>query len=159
MARPIKYDWQGIREAYEGGLDKYDICKKYRLPLKNLNDKARVGGWSINGTLKSEVDGFYAKAENLAKNISQLHPVNQELMIMRLNTIADDNELIGNNRKIAKMLQGVIVAKRQDITLSNIKNVSGVIKDIESIANPTANKTEVNGATTIRQENIIITWE
>lgn len=156
MARPSKYNWEAIREAYEGGLDKADICKKYQLPLKNLNDKIRVDDWSINGVLKSDVDGFYAKAQNLAENISKLHPLNQELMIQKLDTMEQDNELIGNNRKIAKMLQGVIVANRQDINLTNIRNVSGVMKDIESIANPQAARLELNNSI---QNNIVVEIE
>ncbi len=62
---------------------------------------------------------------------------------MKINTMEQDNELISNNRKLAKMLQGVIVSSRNEINLNNIKNVSGVLKDIESIANPTV-KTEIN---------------
>jgi hypothetical protein len=156
VARPSKYDWDGIKEAYEGGLDKADICRKYKLPLKNLNDKIRVDDWSINGVLKSDVDGFYAKAENIAENISKLHPLNQELMIESVDTRLQDNELIGNNRKIAKMLQGVIVANRQDINLRNIRNVSGVMKDIESIANPQANRQDitVNNQTNVALQTI-----
>ena len=28
MARPSKYNWEAIKEAYEGGIDKQDIVKK-----------------------------------------------------------------------------------------------------------------------------------
>ena len=42
------------------------------------------------------------------------------------------------------MLQGVIVSNRNSINLQNIKTVSGVIRDIEAIANPQANKQEIN---------------
>jgi len=144
VARPSKYDWEGIREAYEGGLDKADICKRYQLPSKLLGNKVLTDKWVIKGNLKADVEGFYAETHKMAQNIEKLHPINQELMIKKLDTLEQDNELIGNNRKIAKMLQGVIVANRQDINLGNIRNVSGVMKDIESIANPQANKIEVN---------------
>jgi hypothetical protein len=136
VARPSKYDWDGIKEAYEGGLDKADICKMYKLPNKLLGNKILTDKWVVKGNLKADVEGFYAQTHKMAQNIEKLHPINQELMIKKLDTLEQDNELIGNNRKIAKMLQGVIVANRQDINLSNIRNVSGVMKDIESIANP-----------------------
>jgi hypothetical protein len=92
----------------------------------------------------------------MAQNIEKLHPINQELMIKNLDTLEQDNELIGNNRKIAKMLQGVIVANRQDINLRNIRNVSGVMKDIESIANPQANRQDitVNNQTNVALQTI-----
>lgn len=146
MARPSKYDWEGIKEAYEGGLDKADICKRYQLPSKLLGNKILTDKWVIKGNLKADVDEFYAQTHKMAQNIAELHPINQELMIKKLDTLEQDNELIGNNRKIAKMLQGVIVANRQDINLGNIRNVSGVIKDIESIANPQSSKVEINNA-------------
>lgn len=77
----------------------------------------------------------------------------------KLDTMEQDNELMGNNRKIAKMLQGIIVSNRNAINLQNIKNVSGVIKDIESIANPRP-ESQVNiQNTNAVQNNIEIDWE
>lgn len=143
MARPSKYNWEAIQEAYEGGLDKADICRKYQLPNKLLLNKINMDKWVIKGNLKADVEGFYEQTHKMAQNIEKLHPDNQELMLKKLDTMEQDNELIGNNRKIAKMLQGVIVANRQDITLGNIRNVSGVMRDIESIANPQASRQDI----------------
>ena len=136
MARPSKYDWDAIKEAYEGGLDKADIIKKYHIDNKQLGNKVRDDGWVIKGHLKADIEGFYAKTAQMAQNIDKLHQSNQDLVIQKINTLEADNELMGNNRKIAKMLQGIIVANRNSINLQNIRNVSGTIKDIESIANP-----------------------
>lgn len=136
MARPIKYNWEAIKEAYEGGLDRADICKKYKVTNKLLGNKIRVENWVVNGSISNEVDGFYANMHKTAQNIDKLHPDNQDLVLQKINTIEADNELISNNRKIAKLLQSVIVSSRAEITLSNIRNVSGTLKDIESIANP-----------------------
>lgn len=144
MARPSKYNWEAIKEAYEGGLDRADICRKYQLPSKLLGNKILTDKWVIKGNLKADVDEFYAQTHKMAQNIEKLHPDNQDLMIKKLDTLEQDNELIGNNRKIAKMLQGIIVANRQDITLGNIRNVSGTIKDIESMANPQVSKQDIN---------------
>jgi len=69
------------------------------------------------------------------------------MFIARINTIEEDNEIMSNNRKIAKMLQSVIVKQRNDIDLTNIKAVSGTLKDIESIANPQASKVEITQQT------------
>ena len=63
---------------------------------------------------------------------------------------------MGNNRKIAKMLQGIIVSNRNSINLQNIRNVSGTIKDIESIANPP--KQDIN-LTNAQQNNIVVEIE
>ena len=144
MARPSKYNWDAIREAYEGGIDKQDIIKKYKIDNKQLLNKIYIEKWEVKGHLKAEVDGFYEAIHKTTQNIEKLHPDNQDILLERLNTLEQDNELIGNNRKIAKMLQGVIVSNRNSINLQNIKTVSGVIRDIESIANPQASKQEIN---------------
>lgn len=137
--RPTKYNWDAIKEAYEGGLDKDLIARKFKCSKKLLGNKILTDKWVVNGNLKSDIEGFYAETHKIAQNIEKLHPDNQDLMLEKLNTLEQDNELIGNNRKIAKMLQGVIVSSRNEIDLKNIRNVSGVLKDIESIANPQAN--------------------
>ena len=162
MARPSKYNWDAIKEAYEGGLDKQDIIKKYKLDNKQLSNKINNENWIVKGHLKAEVDGFYETIHKTAQNIEKLHPQNQEILIERLNTLEQDNELIGNNRKIAKMLQGIIVNNRTSINLQNIKSVSGVIRDIEAIANPQSNKQEVNINTQTNIQNnapVVIEWE
>ena len=156
MARPSKYDWDAIKEAYEGGLDKADIIKKYHIDNKQLGNKVRDDGWVIKGHLKADIEGFYAKTAQMAQNIDKLHPSNQELVIQKINTLEADNELMGNNRKIAKMLQGIIVSNRNSINLQNIKTVSGVIRDIESIANPQANKKEINIQNSNNQQTNIV---
>ena len=46
--------------------------------------------------------------------------------------------------------------QKDDIDLTNIKAVSGTLKDIESIANPQSNKIEVNQQQ-IQQQDTVIT--
>ena len=144
MARPSKYNWDAIREAYEGGIDKQDIIKKYKIDNKQLLNKIYIENWVVKGHLKAEIEGFYDNVHKTTQNIEKLHPDNQDILLERLNTLEQDNELVKNNRTIAKMLQGIIVSNRNSVNLQNIKTVSGVIRDIESIANPQANKQEIN---------------
>lgn len=153
MARPSKYNWEAIQEAYEGGIEKADIVKKYKVTNKLLSNKINQDKWVVKGNLKADIEGFYEQSHKMAQNIDKLHPENQDLMIKKLDTLEQDNELMGNNRKIAKMLQGVIVSNRNSINLQNIRNVSGTLKDIESIANPQASKTEINN--TNATQNIV----
>ena len=157
--RPSKYNWEAIQEAYEGGLDKDLIVKKYKCTKKLLNNKINVEKWEVKGHLKADIDEFYATTHKTAENVQKLHPDNQDIIVSMIDTMEQDNELISNNRKLAKMLQGVIVANRESINLQNIKNVSGVLKDIESIANPQASKIEVNNTNTQQTVNEIIISE
>jgi len=155
MARPSKYNWDAIREAYEGGIDKQDIIKKYKIDNKQLLNKIYIENWVVKGHLKAEIEGFYDNVHKTAQNLDNLHPDNQDILIEKLNTLEQDNELIGNNRKIAKMLQGVIVSNRNAINLQNIKNVSGVLKDIESMANPSPNTLIQNNNANVQENKTI----
>ena len=154
MARPSKYNWEAIKEAYEGGIDRQDIVKKYKIDNKQLLNKIYNEKWEVKGHLKAEVDGFYEAIHKTTQNIEKLHPDNQDILLERLNTLEQDNELVSNNRKIAKMLQGIIVSNRNSINLQNIKTVSGVIRDIESIANPTNKPDTVINNANLQQNEI-----
>lgn len=159
MARPSKYNWEAIQEAYEGGLNKDDIVKKYKLDKKQLNNKIYTGKWEVKGNLKADITEFYDNAHKMAQNVIKLHPENQELVIEKISTLEQDNELMSNNRKIAKLLQSIIVSNRNEINLKNIKTVSSTIKDIESIANPRP-ETVINNTNAQQTNNEIkVEWE
>ena len=63
----------------------------------------------------------------------------------QIETIESDNKLISNNRKLLLESQKILSESfiNKEINSSNIKNVTGAIKDIEAVANPQA-KTQVN---------------
>ena len=137
MARPSKYNWEAIKDAFESGFTKDEICKKFNVTKATLTNKINKDLWVIKSDVASDIAGIGAELNAVAQNYTK-HPEIEEMFVARIETITEDNELMVNNRKIAKMLQGVIVKKRNDIDLSNIKSVSGTLKDIESIANPQA---------------------
>ncbi len=106
-----------------------------------------------------EAGVLYKTGLGVTKTLQELKAV-EKLVEERISTLKSDNELVDNNRKIAKMLQSVIVKNKDDINVTNLRNVSGTIKDIESIANPSASKsdTQVNVQTNV-QNNVAIEWE
>lgn len=149
MARPSKYNWEDIKLAYEGGLDKPDIEKKYGVTNKTLTNKINKELWEVKGTIKAQINEFEEAVRGIAQNPESI----QELIIEKINTQSLDNELINNNRKLAKLLQSVIVSNKTNINLNNIKSVAGTLKDIENIANPTANRTDIQINNTNAQQN------
>lgn len=150
--RPSKYNWDYIQEAYENGFDRDEICKQYKITPKQLSNKINENKWVIKGTVKSDLVELSEEILKHSENVTKLHPDNQELALKVFETRGQDQELIMNNRKISKLLQSIIISKRGEINLQNIKNVSGVLKDIESIANPHP-ETVINNANV--QENTI----
>jgi len=146
VARPSKYNWDAIKEAYEGGLDIEDIIKKFRITKKILNNRIHLKEWIVKGYIEADIKGFSASLGTLAQNGTK-HPEIADMIVEKLNTTLQDNELISNNRKLAKLLQSVVIREKDNINLKNIKNVSGVLRDIEAIANPTVNnKVEINNS-------------
>lgn len=139
MARPSKYNWNDIKLAYEGGLDKTDICKKFFITKKLLSNKINKELWEVKGDINAQISEFKEVVKGISLNPESI----QEMIIEKINTQVEDNELISNNRKLAKLLQSVIVSNKSHINLNNIKSVAGTLKDIESIANPNINQTAV----------------
>jgi len=147
MARPAAYDWDSIRDAYEKGVEKEIIVKKYRVPRNILTNNINKHNWVVKCDINSEIKEFSEKLNVIAQN-SNNH-IMDEIVAEKINTQLQDNKLIENNRHIAEMLQNVIVKNAQNIDLKNIKQVSSTLKDIESIANPRPeiaiqNNTQVN---------------
>ena len=154
MARPSKYNWEAIQEAFENGFDRDEICKKYNLSAKQLSNKINQLKWVVKGTAKSDILGLSEQVHKTAQNITKLHPENQELASEIFTTQSEDEALMTNNRKIGKLLQSVIIQNRNDINLKNIKNVSGVLRDIEAIANPVKPQTAIQ----INGKDDVIEW-
>jgi len=157
MARPSKYNWEAIKEAFEHGFDRDEICAKYKITPKILSNRINQEKWVVKGTTKADIIGLSEQVHKTAQNITKLHPENQDLASEVFSTRSEDEELMTNNRKISKLLQSVIIQNRNDINLKNIKSVSSTLKDIESIANPRPevaiqNNTQINN-------NVNLDWE
>ena len=152
--RPSKYNWEAIKEAFESGFDRDEICNKYKITPKILSNKINKEKWAVKGSVKADVIELSEQVHKTAQNITKLHPKNQELASEVFSTRTEDEELMTNNRKISKLLQSVIIQNRNNITLQNIRNVSGTIRDIENIANPQSNKQEINIQNTNAQQTI-----
>ena len=160
MARPSKYNWEAIREAYENGFDRTEIIKKFKIDSKLLSNRLNQEKWEVKGNLKAELHGLSENINSASLNITKLKNSDvQDLAVEVFSTMTEDRELMTNNRKIAKLLQSIIVANRQNINLQNINNVANTIKSIENIANPKP-ETVINN-TNAQQTNIPIQieWE
>lgn len=158
MARPSKYNWDAIKEGYEKGLSPDELSKKFKATTKHINDKARLDKWQVNSDINNDINEFIATSQKLTNN--SIHDEINDIIVNKINTQILDNELISNNRKLAKMLQGVIVNERQKINIGNIKQVSSTLKDIETIANPQASRIDtIINNTNATQNNTTLTAE
>jgi hypothetical protein len=163
MARPAKYNWDAIKKAYESGFTKDDIVKKFKVSKPILTNKINSQKWVVKCDVNADIIELNDKFAQIAQNYTK-HPEVAELFEDKINTQMEDNELIKGTRKISKLLLSVIVNKRNEITLKNIRNISGVIKDIESIANPTSSSVKIennnqNQQAQIQQQGFIIKVE
>jgi len=162
MARPVKYDWKAIKKAYEDGIDTDTISRKYKVAKKTLSNKISGEKWSILGGLNTHINEFKESLAQITHN-TQNDPIKQEIALDRIETILEDNELIGNNRKLLKAFQGLIGRGIKNGIYSEAKDIkAGVsaVRDIEAISNPSsASQVNIqNNNANINQE-IKIEWE
>ena len=152
MARPSKYNWEAIQVAFEGGLDNESIVKRFGITKKQLTNKIALKGWVIKGYIKSDIEGISASLGSL-NEISTKHPELESLIVAKIDTTIEDNVLMDNNRKLAKLAQGIIIKNKDNFNHTNIRNLTGAIKDIENVANPQAGqKIDINN-TNAQQNN------
>jgi len=142
MSRPVKYDWDKIKNAYEDGISQDVISKKYGVAKKTLANKISANQWEVMGGLSTHIDEFKDSLEKISHNTHN-DPIKQEIAIEKIGTILEDNDLISNDRKLLKAFQSLIGRGIKDGiygTAQDIKAGVSSIKDIESIANPQANQ-------------------
>jgi len=155
MPRPNKYNWEEIKKAWQKGIDADTLSRKYGVAKKTLQNKAAAQKWGrLDGTLDDDIDGFRESFGKVASHIEN-SPEMADIVEEKISTIVQDNEIIGNNRKLAKAFQGIIgkgVREGLYKTPQDIKAGASTIKDLENIANPQASKTEITN--TNAQQNV-----
>lgn len=145
MARPTKYDWTAIEKAYIQGAEVDDICKKYKVAKKTLQNKIYEMRWEIKGNIDADVNEFRAVLGKVTETALN-NPETTDIYIEKIVTVLEDNKLIQNNRKLLVAVQGIIgqEIKANKVNASNVKSITGAILDIEKVANPQASKQEIN---------------
>ena len=141
MARKT-YEWDKIKAEFELGKSNAYIHKKYGVAYNTLSMKIKRDGWEVVNNEVSVIREFKKGCEQVSEvvannvnNTSKLEIIKEEL-----NTIIEDNELIGNNRKLLKAFQGLVgkgIKAGIFETPQDIKAGVSAIKDIEAVANPT----------------------
>ncbi len=162
MARPVKYNWKEIKSAYVDGIDVNAIVKKYKVSKKTLANKISAEKWEIIGELNAHINGFKDSLEKISHNTLN-DPIKQEIALEKIETILEDNELIGNNRKLLKSFQSLISRGIKAGVFAQAKDIkSGVsaLRDIEAISNPQTSQVNIqnNNANMLKQD-IKIEWE
>jgi len=145
-----KYDWNAIEIAYKKGIEIEVIARKYGVIKKTLQNKIYSLKWEVNtpdlGNINHDIKVLGQSLGNLNGHTLD-DPILEEIVLKKIDTMFEDNGLIENNRKLAKLAQGIIVKHKDKFDHTNIKNLTGAIKDIESIANPQATKMEMTQQT------------
>jgi predicted NBD/HSP70 family sugar kinase len=151
MARPHKHDWTNIQNAFECGIDKKEICFKYKVSINALNRRIAQNGWQMLGTINDNInaikDGFAHLTETVMHN-----PKLESIVIARVTTILEDNEIIINNRKLASEFQRLImegIRCGEYLKPQQIKVGTSSLKDLETIANPKPD-VQVNNNNTVQ---------
>ena len=151
MAKLTLKQKENIKALFDtGNYSKNGLAKKYKVNEKTVRRIVGKEPPKHRDLVDKAIEVEVRKKAELKP--SELRAV-EKVIISRVNTIEIDNELMKENREIAKILQETITAQQEDIDLTNIKAVSGTLKDIEAIANPQANKTDVTVNTQVNNTN------
>lgn len=153
MARPKMYNWELIEKAYIQGAEVDEICKLYKVSKKTLQNKISEKKWEVTGTLNAQINEFREVTGKVLREIGN-NPETQEIYTEKVITILEDNALITNNRKLLKAIQGIIgnEIRNNKVNVSNVKSITGAIRDIEYVANPKT-ETIINNSNAV-QTNI-----
>ena len=147
MARPSKYNWDAIQKSYEDGFDINTLCDMYSIEKKTIQNRISSQKWEVMGSINNDINEFRDSLGKIANYVSQNDEIKNNEIILRVNTILEDNELVTNNRKILKAFQSKIVAGLKNGAYekpNEIKAGTSAVKDIEAIVNPQTNKQEIN---------------
>lgn len=143
MGRPQKYDWVLIRSAYEDGISIVDIVSKYKVSKKTLQNKIGAEKWEVTGNLNADISEFKDSLGKITHKYEN-DPIKHDIVMEKVITILEDNELISNNRKLLKLAQQILIKNRDNFNHNNVRNLTGAIKDIEQVANPKDAVTNIN---------------
>lgn len=162
MARPKKYDWESIEKAYRNGVNVDVISKKYKVAKKTLQNKASELKWDkVSGSLNNDIDEFKEVLGKVTGH-AQNDPIMQDIIVDKINTIIADNEIIENNRKLAKAFQGLMASKIRSgeyKTPQDIKAGASTIKDLEAVSNPQRDTQNISVNTNTVQQTTITKTE
>ena len=145
--RPSKYNWEAIKKSYEDGFTVDKLCDMYNIEKKTIQNRISREKWEVTGNINSDINEFKDSLGKITEYVSQNDEIKNNEIILRVNTILEDNELMINNRKILKAFQGKIIAGLKNGAYekpNDIKAGTSALKDIEAIANPQASKQEIN---------------
>lgn len=147
MARISSNTWREARKDFEAGMSQADIRKKYDLGTGALGNKIKRDGWRLSQEQTAILAEFKEASVKISESFHNANETQQKEMSERAVTILEDNELIGNNRKLLKSFQGLIGRGIKDgiyVKAKDIKAGVSAIRDIEAISNPTAKSPQVN---------------
>jgi hypothetical protein len=159
MARISTHTWNEIQKDFESGMSQADIRKKYDISPSTLGSKIKRDGWRLSQDQKAILSEFKEVSAKISESHSQANDLQKKEIEDEFKTILEDNELIQNNRKLLKMAQGIIIKNKEKFDHSNIRNLTGAVKDIESVANPQASKIEANSTNNNQTVNEIVISE
>ena len=145
MAKPLSsHQWAEIKKDFEGGMSQADIRKKHGIGAGTLGNKIKRDGWRLSQEQTTVLSEFKDASVKISESFHNANDTQKKEMVERIETILQDNEIIENNRKLLKMAQGILVKNRDNFDYTNIRNLTGAVKDMESVSNPQSNKIENN---------------
>jgi len=120
-----------------------DLCKKHKIARKTYYELEKSNNFKFRDNAGIVEASLILEQAKSNKSVTEIKAIEQAVK-ERISTTELDNEIMLNNRKLAKLFQAIILKNKDDITLKNVKSLTGSVKDLESMVNPQNSKTEFN---------------
>lgn len=103
MARPSKYNWDEIRQAYESGATIDYLVKKYDVLKKTLENKISSKKWEVMGEVNSVINDIaegYGRVSGLKEKFPEKAPIIDDLIEERTKHLTYINNLTLKNLSV-----------------------------------------------------------
>lgn len=136
VARPSKYDWEEIRNAYECGIKIDKLVSKYGVTKKTLQNRISNELWEVTGNIKADIqavdDSLGKITGTISQNPSKAHIIAEETL-NSINELADklDAKKLINGLSMMNLTR-VMQHLEQNVKLEKI-NVGDGVQQFEPV--------------------------
>lgn len=147
--------WRSAQKDFESGMKQADICRKYNIKASALGNRIKRDGWRLSQEQKAILSDFRKDSVKISEAYTKANDIQKKEIESEFTTILEDNYLIQNNRKLLKMAQGILIKNKDNFDHSNIRNLTGAVRDIESVANPQSNNINIKNTNAVQVQKIV----
>lgn len=161
MARPTKYNWNEIEQAYQCGMIKEKIVKKYGVTKKTLENKISAEKWEVTGEVKSAINELSDSLGRVSgvqeKFPEKAHIIAEEVEEKTKHLQFINNLTLKNLSVMGKKIDGETSINEHKM-ISETVDKSAITLGVADRHSNSGSQVTVNNQNSL-QNNIAVSWE